>query len=578
MELLSRDNLECIAGACTPEARLLLRLTCRTMLALPKGRVPDVSLALARSGLVDLDDAWQHEETGEWARSELFSRLLAVHGIGQVAARKVVDSIDTMPSRVMSSPFSLGGIPFKTKIALARHFDPYFDVLSKECVLASLDYLSNEGGDTAFPHDTWARKLAWLLGVGLADAGAAVTAAGMQQHGSMLQSATMASAEQSIAACLAALVAPRQASYKPTARLSDDQNAAAELVVRSRISIVTGGPGTGKTTMLKSLLRSLRVEHPILLAPSHCARVRIRQQTGVVARTLQSFIAGNTPARASDTVIMDEASMVDTQQMAEFLCLARGAWRIVLIGDRDQLEPPGSGRPFMDIIASCRVPVAMLTKCFRRDASAAGLSELVGRVLQGDPSLQGLPEDGVTLHQVETTQQATKRVESLVKESRCSRVLCFHTDTSKGINVHKINALCAPDGGLCAGDHVIGRVNNSERGVFNGVQGEIVAVADGLFEVEWLIERNRCWVAPDEIQSAHASSGHQAQGSEFDSVVVVLPLAQSRVDRRWVYTAITRAKLHVHVVAAHSSWEDAVLHDRQRVTLLQFHISRAFLS
>lgn len=379
-------------------------------------------------------------------------------------------------------------------------------------------------------------------------------------------------------------------------RLSAKQREAVVAAVTGRVTIITGGPGTGKTTSINCILRLLENSGETqLCAPTGRAAKRMSEATGCPAKTIHRLLEysgeiedfqkdEDDPIRA-ETVIVDEMSMVDIFLMRSLLRALRPGTRLILVGDADQLPSVGAGNVLKDMIASNCIPVVALDEIFRQDSGSRIVSN-AHRINRGEyPVIQSKDTD-FFLERRETAASVLESVIALVKH-RLPKYLAV--DALRGIQVMspmkkgalgvlQLNralqaALNPPDHSKCElqrgedvfrlGDKVMQIRNNydlewtkgeeSGEGVFNGDIGYVAALDRSEREMTVEFEDGRLAVYDetmlDELELSYCISVHKSQGSEFEAVV--LPLLngpQMLLTRNLLYTAVTRAKKLVVIV------------------------------
>lgn len=367
--------------------------------------------------------------------------------------------------------------------------------------------------------------------------------------------------------------------------LSDEQRQAVLGALRHGFVVITGGPGTGKTTVVRAIYkafnaRGLRVA---LAAPTGRAAQRLAEATGHPARTIHRLLeVRNTGGQAgpafgrnedkpleADAVVVDEASMVDTYLMRHLLAAVRPGTRLVLIGDEDQLPSVGPGYVLGDILASGRVPVFRLTKVFRQAAESL-IVENAHRVRTGRMPVFG--RGGQDFYFLEARADA---LPDLILDLVCRRLpqylggdpirdIQVLTPVRRGpLGVDALNRrlqerLNPPSGAevvvgdraLRPGDKVMQVRNNYDAMVFNGDIGRVSGVfpEDRCIEVTFPDDEGERIVRYDEesldqLVHAYAVSVHKSQGSEYPCVVMpVMWVMPALMTRNLLYTALTRAK------------------------------------
>jgi exodeoxyribonuclease V alpha subunit len=358
--------------------------------------------------------------------------------------------------------------------------------------------------------------------------------------------------------------------------LAPSQLRALRTVAGAPVAVLTGGPGTGKTTIVSALLRAgeRAGRKVVLAAPTGRAAMRMRETTGHDARTLHRLLEFNPRAGRflrneslpidADWVVIDESSMLDAVLMDCLLRAIAPGTRLTFVGDADQLPPVGPGDPFRALAESGTVPVARLGDVFRQGAGSA-IVVAAHRILAGEEPESAAPnrdEPGdfhVTIR--EEPEDIARMVETLVAERIPAR---FGLDPRTDVQVlapmrkgdcgtdalnrrlrARLNPAAADRPGLAPGDRVIQNRNNYDRDVFNGDIGSVLAVgADGAVTVRFE-EREVTFDMDeaDDLSLAHAITIHKSQGSEFPAVVVVLSTQHWVMLRRnLLYTAVTRGR------------------------------------
>ena len=383
--------------------------------------------------------------------------------------------------------------------------------------------------------------------------------------------------------------------------LCAQQREAALTAVREGVLIITGGPGTGKTTSINLIIRLMRDLGQVeLCAPTGRAARRMSEATGHPARTIHRLLEYNGESQGfardadnpldADVVIVDEMSMVDIFLMRALLCALRPGARLILVGDADQLPSVGAGNVLRDLIAARVAPVVRLTEIFRQ-AQQSQIVTNAHRINRGEYPVIRARHTDFFLERRETPAQAAESVVALVKtrlpgymDLDSLRDIQVMAPMKRGeVGVFALNALLQsalnppgrdangrerPEiqhGGVIfrRGDKVMQVRNNYDlawtrdeekgEGVFNGDIGYILAVDRRARALSVEFDDGR--VADydetllDDLDLAYCMSVHKSQGSEFDAVV--LPLISGPpmlMTRNLLYTAVTRAKRLVVIV------------------------------
>ena len=369
-----------------------------------------------------------------------------------------------------------------------------------------------------------------------------------------------------------ALIAEYEASHHS---LCDEQKSAVHMFLTQRFGVLTGGPGTGKTTVLDCALYVIErlavlnsVKQKIsLISPTGKAARRMTEATSRNAQTVLKHIKFNpytgkpTKVIISDYVFVDEASMIDTHTMYWLSKCLVPKCKLFLIGDTEQLPSIDKGSVLRDFIDCDYIPKVQLKKTFRQKEGSTLLKNIQ---IVRDGYTRPFVSGSDFCHFEELNNEFLALYFSEVKKRGLENV-CILTPTRKaGIYAseklnHKIQTTLNPDSpGLKAkvirdereltipfrlGDPVMQLINRAE--VANGEVGKIVNINP--FTVEFtdcsiMYEPNELW----QLDLAYAMSIHKSQGSEYQCVFVLCPNG-SNVDRNMVYTAITRAKKQCYV-------------------------------
>ena len=364
--------------------------------------------------------------------------------------------------------------------------------------------------------------------------------------------------------------------------LSPEQREAIRVGVHAKVMVITGGPGTGKTTVINSLLAILEKKGLafLLAAPTGRAAKRMEAATGCDAGTIHRLLEfspktgafqrnENNPIK-TDLLVLDEASMLDVQLAhALFRALEPGT-RVILVGDVDQLPSVGPGNVLLDIIASGVVPVVRLKTVFRQ-AAQSGIIANAHRINKGEMPV--FNERDFFLIERSDPQKALETIVEIVSERLPARFQLHPLRDIQALapmrrgqaGVESINqalkAAINAEGALVpkrnfgVGDKVMQMKNNYELDVYNGDLGVVTVIDEDAGEIEVCFEDDRriiyAFDETDELVPAYCATVHKSQGSEYPAVVLsFLPQHYMMLQRNVLYTAITRGKKLVVIVGA----------------------------
>ncbi len=393
--------------------------------------------------------------------------------------------------------------------------------------------------------------------------------------------------------------------------LSDQQREAVRTTLTQRITVLTGGPGTGKTTTVRTVLDvldCLKCRYA-LASPTGRAAKRLTETTGRPAQTIHrllGFVPGegfkhneNNPLDI-DMLIVDEVSMLDLLLTNHLLKAIHPATHLLLVGDVDQLPSVGAGSVLHDMIASGQVPVVRLDAIFRQAADSLIVAN-AHRINQGQMPLFSDTAADFFLFVQDDPDQAADLIGDIVQHRIPRRfgydpmtdiqVLCPMYRGAVGVdNLNdRLQAALNPPAASKAerrlsgrsfreGDRVIQLRNNYDLDMYNGDMGQIAAidVTNQLLRIRMddrIIDYD--WSCADELSLAYAISIHKAQGSEYPAVVIpVMTSHYMLLTRPVLYTAITRAKKLVVLVGTRKAIAIAVRNNKvqERHTALDIRL------
>lgn len=399
-------------------------------------------------------------------------------------------------------------------------------------------------------------------------------------------------------------------------RLAEEQRGAMAAVLVHGIFVLTGGPGTGKTTVVRGMLDMLesRGMQVLLGAPTGRAAKRLAEATGrkavTVHRLLEAqggseeggpvFAKDSDEQLEADAIILDEVSMMDILLMEHFLEAVPEGCHVILVGDVDQLPAVGPGSVLKDILRSRVIPSICLTEVFRQEEggtivlNAHAINR--GRMPRCSPGGDfrfleiddaALVADRIvelcvrTLPQLGFSPLADVQVLSPMHRQDCgvdnlNRRLQAALNPKSPEKPEFVNSIQI----FRLGDKVMQTKNNYGKHVFNGDIGFIVSMDENRITVRFAEETEVDYEKNElmELQLAYAMSVHKSQGSEYP--VILLPLVPGHhimLQRNLLYTAVTRAKKLVILLGTKAALQTAVMNDRtrKRYTLLAERLARA---
>ncbi len=382
--------------------------------------------------------------------------------------------------------------------------------------------------------------------------------------------------------------------------LSSEQMRALKTALQSKVTVITGGPGTGKTTLLRSLLLALDSAglKPTLAAPTGRAARRLGEASGREAKTIHrlleyspetdEFLRSERFPLRTNFLIVDEASMMDVELAASLVrALVPGA-SLLLVGDRDQLPSVGPGSVLKDVIGSGLVPVVELQEVYRQARESLIVSN-AHRLNRGEmPATQNDADGDFFFFERAAPEDVLATIKQLVQNRLVGRFgiadpreIQVLTPMNRGpLGTQALNRelqdllnprgreLRAGDRRFREGDRVIQLRNNYDKLIFNGAIGRIVAVDPSRGRVGAVFDEGSAeydFSDIDELGLAYAISIHKSQGSQYPAVVI--PMHQTHflmLRRNLIYTAITRAERVCVLVGTRSALVQSVRNEDER--------------
>jgi exodeoxyribonuclease V alpha subunit len=555
-----------------------------------------------------------------WSEQRHIREVMAAlqgFGVSTSLAVRIYKRFGDQSGRIVSQePYRLArevwGIGFKTADKIARAVGIAVDAPARleAGALHALGAAADEG-HTLLPDAELARRAAELLGTdeaAVADAvdsllasGEVVSGTRTGSQGRLIALAPFARAESGLAGRLRSLA--QGAERAPVGRvfsdvnwtaafdwladkhrlsLAPEQQAAVRMALTMPVSILTGGPGTGKTHSLRALLLLAQAKgrRCLLAAPTGRAAKRMQEATGLQATTLHRLLELRPGANRTqkllkaDLVVVDEVSMLDALLANQLVRALVPGVHVLLVGDPDQLPSVGAGDVLADLIESGQFPVTRLLHIFRQGAGS-GIAENARRVNQGELPRFGreiqdcffLPADEPATASALVVDLVARRlpnaygfgpgqIQVLVPMHRGEAgVGALNARLQEQLNPAREGVPEARAGGRTyrPGDRVLQLRNDYDLGIFNGDLGTITAVDPVEQELGLELDDGRELRYPFAslyaLTHAYAASVHKAQGSEFPAVVIPLLMNHaSMLGRTLLYTALTRARQLVVIV------------------------------
>ena len=388
---------------------------------------------------------------------------------------------------------------------------------------------------------------------------------------------------------------------------SEEQMEAIRTAFCSNVTIITGGPGTGKTTILNGLLSLLQEDKKFVLlaAPTGRAAKRMSETTGKMAKTIHRLLEwkdGRFNRNAAnklhgDVIIIDECSMINIQLMESLLDAIPEKMQIVMVGDVDQLPSIGCGNVLKDMIDSGVVPTVRLTKIYRQDAASRIVTNAHAINDGRMPNLRNEPGTDFYFFKVSDIDRIRTQIVRLVTDAIPAKfgvskddiqVLTPMRKSSDPIGAIQLNLalqeVLNPTGdsiyngtySLRVNDRVMQNKNNYDLGIYNGDIGTVVSIDKEektatlkFFGNDELVEYDSTNI--NQLELAYATTVHKSQGSEYPVTVIIADVSQYiMLQKQLFYTAVTRSKKACIVVGT----EEAI---RIMVTTRSRDVRHSFL-
>ena len=576
--------------------------------------------------------------------------FLQSHGVSAAYAARIFKQYGNQAVHIVrENPYRLAsdifGIGFLTADAIAEKlgFPKHSKLRAKAGVVYTLNQMADEG-HVYYPYEPLIRKCREILGVEREVVLEALESASLEGHiviedpdekekpeknNKAVYLTPFHVSETGVAESLKTLINAPKSIRKINAekavewiqrqldiRLARGQVEAVKRAAADKVLVITGGPGTGKTTLINAVIRIFkRIGVSVMLAaPTGRAAKRMNEATGFEAKTIHRMLEYNVrkggfqknsrePLQC-DLLIVDEASMLDVTLMHHLLKAVPPGATFILVGDMNQLPSVGAGNVLYDIISSGAVPVVWLREIFRQAKKSSIIvnAHKINRGLMPDLNPPDKKElDDFYFIEQEDPEEVLRIIIELTRSRIPGRfgfdaVDCIQVLTpmyrgivgAQNLNMKLAEALNPGKGGLSRGgkvfregDKVMQIRNDYEKEVFNGDIGRIVRIDQEMQEV--IISFNEQEVRYDyadldQVVPAYAISIHKSQGSEYPAVVIpLLPQHYLLLQRNLIYTAVTRGRELVVIVGSKKALAMGIRNNRQqkRFTRLKERLNEA---
>lgn len=369
-------------------------------------------------------------------------------------------------------------------------------------------------------------------------------------------------------------------------RYSSEQKEAFEAIKSSGIKIITGGPGTGKTTVLNGMLEKYQANNPgaeiVLCAPTGCAARRMKEATGRDASTIHKLLSIKPYNDAekdivqklnADCLIVDEVSMVDSLLMARLLSAVKNGALVILLGDPDQLPSVSAGNVLHDFIDCGVINTYRLKEVFRQ----AGHNPIIinsSCVASGRKTLK--MDDSFRIYRVSNEESLVNAALKVAKRSSKMNIYTAARKTKFNAGTISLNRAIQKQNALAGsfieygyfrfyvGDRVMFTRNNYSLNYFNGEEGVITHVSKTAGRGKLIVRTEEEDIELsgeqlNDIELSYVITAHKSQGSECDNALILLPKnPRIMLRRQLLYVEITRAKKNVIIISENDALENCI--------------------
>jgi exodeoxyribonuclease V alpha subunit len=373
--------------------------------------------------------------------------------------------------------------------------------------------------------------------------------------------------------------------------LSDEQKKALYFFAEEKVFVITGLPGTGKTSVLKAIVTlakklglSLTCMTPTGISAKKLSGV-IQHEAFTIHRRLgykgNKWLHDEINQYDTDVVIIDEASMVDQEVLFRLLSALKKRTHVIFVGDHNQLPSVGAGNVLRELIYCDQIPTVKLEKIFRQD-EASDVIKASHRIIQGDTNLELFKDDpkaDIYFLRIKDVSEIERLVMALAAKFKDDRrefqIISARNDGPLGVNplnnilqtalnpaAPHLHEMKVGNFIVRVGDRIIVKKNDYENGIFNGDIGKVISMAGGKILIK--IDDNLIELGSDEvlekIKLAYSLTVHRVQGQEYDTVILLFinQFGKNMLQRNLLYTALTRAKRKVIVLGHGSAIEKSI--------------------